>query len=69
MARRSPFSLPIPDATRARIDALTELLGSKAQAQGFAAPSLAHVARQALVLGLDALEKRHSTPAPTKRTK
>ncbi len=69
MARRSPFSLPIPDATRARIDALTALLGSKAQAQGFAPPSLAHVARQALALGLDALEKRHPVTAPTKRTK
>lgn len=68
MARRSPFSLPIPDATRARIDALTELLAGKAAAQGFAPPSLAHVARQALEIGLLALEKRNATTAP-KRTK
>jgi len=57
---RKPFSLPIPDSTRSRIDALAAYLAAQAEPQGLPAPSLAFVARQALELGLDALERRHA---------
>jgi|GEM_PF-3069905 hypothetical protein len=66
---RKPFSVPLPASTRSRIEALTAHLEAQATPQGLPAPSLAFVARQAIELGLDALEKRHPVTAPTTRTK
>jgi len=63
---RKPFSLPIPDTTRSRIDALAAYLAAQAEPPGLPAPTLAVVARPALELGLDALERRHAAPKRSK---
>lgn len=64
--RHRPFSVPLTDAMKRRIEALAAAMTEQAEAAGLPGASAAYAARACIEIGLDALERRHAAPKRSK---